>query len=67
MNIGTIVDAAATGDADRVALIIGTDAIRYGQLAAAVQRCAAGLADNGVAPGARVAVWADQIATHVAC
>jgi acyl-CoA synthetase (AMP-forming)/AMP-acid ligase II len=56
MNIGTIVDAAATGDPDRIALIVGQRAVGYGELAAAVGRCAAGLADNGVAPGARVAV-----------
>ena len=56
MNLGTITDAAAIGDPDRVALVIGTDTIGYGQLAAAVQRCAAGLAANGVAAGSRVAV-----------
>jgi acyl-CoA synthetase (AMP-forming)/AMP-acid ligase II len=56
MNIGTIIDAAAAADPDRVALIVGQRAIGYGQLAAAVERCAAGLAGNGVAPGARVAV-----------
>ena len=56
MNLGTISDAAAIGDPDRVALIIGKDAIGYGQLAAAVQRCAAGLAANGVAGGSRVPV-----------
>jgi acyl-CoA synthetase (AMP-forming)/AMP-acid ligase II len=56
MNIGTITDAAAIGDPDRVALIIGKDTIGYGQLAAAVQRCAAGMAANGVAAGSRVAV-----------
>jgi acyl-CoA synthetase (AMP-forming)/AMP-acid ligase II len=56
MNIGTITDAAAIGDPDRVALIIGKDTIGYGQLAAAVERCAAGLAAHGVAPGTRVAV-----------
>ena len=56
MNIGTIVDAAAIGDPDRVALIIGRETIGYGELAAAVHRCAAGLAGHGVAPGARVAV-----------
>jgi acyl-CoA synthetase (AMP-forming)/AMP-acid ligase II len=56
MNIGTITDAAAIGDPDRVALIIGKDTIGYGHLAAAVQRCAAGLAANGVAAGSRVAV-----------
>jgi acyl-CoA synthetase (AMP-forming)/AMP-acid ligase II len=56
MNIGMIIDAAATGDPDRVALIIGKRVIGYGQLAAAVERCAAGLAANGVAPGTRVAV-----------
>ena len=56
MNIGTITDAAAIGDPDRAALIIGKDTIGYGQLAATVERCAAGLAANGVAPGTRVAV-----------
>jgi acyl-CoA synthetase (AMP-forming)/AMP-acid ligase II len=56
MNIGTLTDAAAIGDPNRVALIIGKDTIGYGQLAAAVQRCAAGLAANGVAAGSRVAV-----------
>jgi acyl-CoA synthetase (AMP-forming)/AMP-acid ligase II len=56
MNIGTLTDAAAIGDPDRVALIIGKDTIGYGQLAAAVQRCAAGMAANGVAAGSRVAV-----------
>jgi acyl-CoA synthetase (AMP-forming)/AMP-acid ligase II len=56
MNIGSIIDSAAIDDPDRVALIIGKDAIGYGQLAAAVQRCAAGLAANGVAAGSRVAV-----------
>jgi acyl-CoA synthetase (AMP-forming)/AMP-acid ligase II len=56
MNIGMIIDGAATGDPDRVALIIDQRVIGYGQLAAAVERCAAGLAANGVAPGTRVAV-----------
>jgi acyl-CoA synthetase (AMP-forming)/AMP-acid ligase II len=56
MNIGMISDAAATGDPDRVALIFGKRLIGYGQLAATVERCAAGLAANGVAPGTRVAV-----------
>jgi acyl-CoA synthetase (AMP-forming)/AMP-acid ligase II len=56
MNIGMIIDGAATGDPDRVALIIGQRVIGYGRLAAAVERCAAGLAANGVAPGTRVAV-----------
>lgn len=56
MNIGTIVDIAATGDPDRVALIIGNRRIGYGELATAVERCAAGLAANGVVAGNRVAV-----------
>jgi acyl-CoA synthetase (AMP-forming)/AMP-acid ligase II len=56
MNIGMTIDGAATGDPDRVALIIDKRVIGYGQLAAAVERCAAGLAANGVAPGTRVAV-----------
>jgi acyl-CoA synthetase (AMP-forming)/AMP-acid ligase II len=56
MNIGTIIDAAATGDPERIALIIGNRAVGYGQLASAVERCAAGLAANGVVTGNRVAV-----------
>ncbi|HWF70985.1 MAG TPA: class I adenylate-forming enzyme family protein [Mycobacterium sp.] len=56
MNIGTIIDNAATGDPDRVALIIGNRRIGYGELATAVARCAAGLAANGVVAGSRVAV-----------
>jgi acyl-CoA synthetase (AMP-forming)/AMP-acid ligase II len=56
MNIGMIIDAPATGDPDRAALITGTRVIGYGQLAAAVERCAASLAANGVAAGTRVAV-----------
>ena len=56
MNIGTIIDAAATGNPERIALIIGNCAIGYGQLASAVEQCAAGLAANGVVAGNRVAV-----------
>src|ERR1700744_1080942 len=56
MNIGTIADAAGIADPDRAALIIGKDTIGYGQLAATVERCAAGLAANGVTSGGRVAV-----------
>jgi acyl-CoA synthetase (AMP-forming)/AMP-acid ligase II len=56
MNLGTIVDAAAAGDPERVALIIGDRAISYRELATGVDRCAAGLAANGVVAGSRVAV-----------
>ncbi|MDT5371135.1 MAG: hypothetical protein QOC62_5566 [Mycobacterium sp.] len=55
MNIGTIIDAAAAGDPDRAALIIGGRAISYGELAAAVEQCATRLAANGLS-GSRVAV-----------
>jgi long-chain acyl-CoA synthetase len=55
MNIGTLIDAAAADDPGRTALIIDGREISYGELAAAVERCAARLADSGVA-GARVAV-----------
>ena len=41
MNISTIIDAAAAGDPDRTALIIDGRAISYGELAAAVEQCAA--------------------------
>jgi acyl-CoA synthetase (AMP-forming)/AMP-acid ligase II len=56
MNIGTILDTAASGDPARIALIIDGRAISYRELAAAVQHCAAGLAAHGVAAGQRVAV-----------
>ncbi|OBA77067.1 acyl-CoA synthetase [Mycobacterium sp. 1554424.7] len=56
MNTGTILDAAATGDPTRAALIIDGRVIAYGELAATVRRCAAALAARGVAAGQRVAV-----------
>lgn len=56
MDTGTIIDAAATGDPARVALIIDGRSITYGELGAAVHRCAAGLAARGVVAGQRVAV-----------
>ena len=55
MNIGSILDAPAAGDPGRVALIINGRIISYGELADAVDRCAAGLSDSGLA-GRRVAV-----------
>ena len=56
MNIGTMLEAAATGDPARVALIIEGRSLGYGELAATVCQCAAGLADSGVVAGQRVAV-----------
>lgn len=56
MNIGTILDAAATGDPTRTALIIDGRVTSYGELAATVRRCAAALTDRGVVAGQRVAV-----------
>jgi acyl-CoA synthetase (AMP-forming)/AMP-acid ligase II len=56
MNTGTILDAAATGDPARAALIIDGRAITYAELAVAVRQCAAGLAGHGVVAGQRVAV-----------
>jgi long-chain acyl-CoA synthetase len=56
MNTGTILDAAATGDPVRTALIIDGRTISYGELLATVGQCAAGLADRGVLAGQRVAV-----------
>jgi acyl-CoA synthetase (AMP-forming)/AMP-acid ligase II len=56
MNTGTILDAAAAGDPARAALIIDGRSISYGELAAAVRQCAAGLAARGVVAGDRVAV-----------
>ncbi|ORA13473.1 AMP-binding protein [Mycobacterium angelicum] len=56
MNTGTIIDAAAAGDPARTALIIDGRRINYGDLGAAVRRCAAGLAARGLVAGDRVAV-----------
>jgi len=56
MNTGTILDAAATGDPARGALIIDGRTTTYGELAGAVRQCAAGLAAHGVVAGQRVAV-----------
>jgi acyl-CoA synthetase (AMP-forming)/AMP-acid ligase II len=55
MNIGTILDAAAAADPGRAALIIDERAISYGELAVAVEQCAAALVASGVA-GRHVAV-----------
>jgi long-chain acyl-CoA synthetase len=56
MNTGRIIDAAAAGAPARTALIIDGRQIGYGELAATVHHCAAGLAAHGVVPGQRVAV-----------
>ncbi|MEM6106908.1 class I adenylate-forming enzyme family protein [Mycobacterium sp. 050272] len=56
MNIGTIHDAAASGDHARAALIVGGHTVGYGELATAVRQWAASLAAHGVTPGQRIAV-----------
>jgi acyl-CoA synthetase (AMP-forming)/AMP-acid ligase II len=56
MNTGTMLEAAATGDPGRIALIIDGRSISYGELARMVRRCAEGLAAHGVVAGQRVAV-----------
>ncbi|GAA4534168.1 class I adenylate-forming enzyme family protein [Mycobacterium paraffinicum] len=56
MTIATMLEAAANGDPVRVALIVNGHSIGYGELATTVDRCAAGLAERGVAAGQRVAV-----------
>ncbi len=56
VNTGTILDAAAAGDPARAALIIDGRTISYGELAATVRQCAAGLSAHGVVAGQRVAV-----------
>ena len=55
MNISTLIAAPAAAEPDRAALIINGRTITYGELAEAVQRCAAGLSASGVT-GKRVAV-----------
>jgi acyl-CoA synthetase (AMP-forming)/AMP-acid ligase II len=56
MNTGTILDDAAARDPARAALIIDGRSTTYGELAAAVRRCAAGLAASGIGVNDRVAV-----------
>ena len=56
MNTGTILDAVAASDPARTALIIDGRSISFGELAATVDRCAAGLATAGIVAGDRVAV-----------
>jgi acyl-CoA synthetase (AMP-forming)/AMP-acid ligase II len=56
MSTGTILDAPASGDPARAALIIDGRSISYGELAVAVRQCAAGLSAHGVVAGQRVAV-----------
>jgi acyl-CoA synthetase (AMP-forming)/AMP-acid ligase II len=56
VTTGTILEAAAASDPDRVALIIDGRCISYGELAQTVRQCAAGLSARGVAAGQRVAV-----------
>lgn len=55
MNTGTIIDAVAAADPARAALVIDGRPIDYGELAAAVGQCSAGLVARGLA-GRRVAV-----------
>jgi acyl-CoA synthetase (AMP-forming)/AMP-acid ligase II len=55
VNIGTTIDTIAVGDPDRAALIINGRTITYGELATAVEQCAARLAADGLA-GKRIAV-----------
>src|ERR1700742_1875073 len=47
-NIGTLSDSPAAADPDRTALIIDGRVVSYGELATAVERCAARLADSGL-------------------
>ena len=56
MTTGTILEAAATADPTRAALIIDGRSISYGELAAVVRQCAACLSAHGVVAGQRVAV-----------
>jgi long-chain acyl-CoA synthetase len=56
MNLGTIIDAAAADDPERIALVIDGHSIGYGELGAAVRGCAAVLTAHGVMAGDRVAV-----------
>ena len=56
MNTGEILEAPAASDPTRTALIIDGRSTSYGELAATVGQCAAGLAARGVVAGDRVAV-----------
>ena len=55
MNIGTISDSAAAGDPARTALVIDGRVVSYGELATAVEHCAAALFPMGLT-GRRIAV-----------
>jgi acyl-CoA synthetase (AMP-forming)/AMP-acid ligase II len=55
MNISTVIEGAAADDTDRAALIINRRTFTYGEVADAVERCAAELSARGLA-GRRVAV-----------
>lgn len=56
MNTGTVLDAAAAADPDRIAVIVDGRSISYGELMAEVRQCADGLLAHGVTAGQRVAV-----------
>jgi len=56
VNISHALDAAASGDPTRVALVVGNGEITYADLEAAVSTCATVLAEHGVKPGDRIAV-----------
>jgi acyl-CoA synthetase (AMP-forming)/AMP-acid ligase II len=56
MNTGEILEAPAASDPTRTALIIDGRSTSYGELAATVGQCAAGLVARGVVAGDRVAV-----------
>jgi glutaconate CoA-transferase subunit A len=67
MNLASVLGQAASGHADRPALLVEDEAISYGELESRAAAAAAGLRARGVARGDRVALLLPNGADYVAC
>lgn len=56
-TLNQLLDALVADNGDTTALIHGNERITYAEVAARVRRVAAGLAELGIGPGDKVAVW----------
>jgi long-chain acyl-CoA synthetase len=61
LNLGSILSASAAEHPDRVAVRLGEQAIRYGELDRAARGVAASLHARGLAPGDRVAILVPNV------